>query len=419
MKTSCFFICLLASIQLAAKAQEIVKPKQTITDSLYTNYMFSPRETKHIIRSINIYKDNDIFFPPDYFIKDDRHKFNQDRNYTGGGKFKIPTDYYAFHIFGFWKDTNTSSYRSISAGLQAYTSYVRLDKLKQNCPNHYKQIIDNNFTDSLDRPWASFQYISGSIYRKHNRLPIKLVSQYKIGTIGGKISNSFQTAIHKTDVSTSKSAYGWEHQIANGGRLVWNIDHKLEFMLWSVEGSIFDTKKLKHSKKAFNLGASLESHIGMELTAWGAGLSLSNQTIIRQSQITRYRPSFFRNGRFIQRKSKKFTAKVNWLYKLDYRIRYVQHNSMLEGCGIFNSFANENHTDGYVLQKDQVNRLVYLLNLKLGLKRNRLTLYFTQSFISPEFEIRDERKQYLDKYIESKLPGNWYMWGRIGITVDI
>jgi hypothetical protein len=339
-----------------------------ILDYYYCQYK-NINTSNQVIKGIYLETDNDLFAYN-----------NKDMNYTGGGRIEMTTDYLKMQLLPFLNKEKILSYQGIFFGFRAYTPFIRDTNIFKN---------DSSY-DINDRPFASFSYIGRSKYRIHSSGHIRMRSELKIGFIGGNVGNIVQSIIHRDQFVTSLKPNGWDSQIAKGGRFAWNIDHYLDFMLFSGKGDIFN---LNRNKPAWlNIPVMFELHIGNELTALGAGIGLSNL-------------SFKDRSGYEDIKLPK-TQKLRFLISADAKYSYVIHNSMLEGIGIFKTFPNDDDPlapkDVYRLEANEVVRHLFLAEIFIGLRIKKATVYYKLTINSKEYN-KPKAKDI-------------YQWARIGVN---
>jgi hypothetical protein len=325
--------------------------------------------SNQVIKGVYMEVDNDLFA----FT-------NKDMNYTGGGRVEITTDYLKMRILPFANGEKVLSYQGIFIGFKAYTPYIR-DTSIFNTPDSY---------DIDDRPFASYTYFGRSKYRIHSRGHIRMRSDFTLGVIGGDVGNVIQSIIHRDQFVSSLKPYGWDSQIAEGGRFAWNIDHYLELMLYSGSGDIFNLKRAKSS--LLNFPINFDMHIGNELTALGAGIGFSTLSFRERSGKEDIK---LQNSKKIR-----FLVSVNGGY------RYVIHNSMLEGIGIFDTFQDDDDPlapkDVYRLEANEVVRHLFLADLFIGFRTMKTTIYWKLTMNTKEYN-KPKAKDF-------------YQWGRFGVN---
>jgi len=325
--------------------------------------------SNQLIKGVYIETDNDLFA----FT-------NKDMNYTGGGRFEITTDFLKMRLLPFANKEKILSYQGIFIGFKAYTPFIR------------DTSIFNTVTsfDVDDRPFASYTFIGRSKYRIHSNGHMRMKSDFKIGIIGGDVGNIIQSVIHRDQFVSSLKPYGWDSQIAKGGRFAWNIDHYFELMLFSGNGDIFNLDRKK--PKWLNIPLMLDMHIGNELTAFGAGIGLSNLSFKDRSG----------NEDIKLRKSKK----IRLILSANVKYRYVLHNSMLEGIGILETFPDDDDpfapTDLHRLEANEVVRHLFLTELFIGFRTMKATIYWKLTTNTKEYN-KPKAK-------------NIYQWARFGVN---
>ena len=110
-------------------------------------------------------------------------------------------------------------------------------------------------------------------------------------------------------------------------------------------------------------------------------------------------------------------------YKFIYR--YVIHNSMLEGYGIFKHNLDEDPTspiDRWYLREYQMERNILINELTVNIKFRYCGIVFKQTIMSPEFDLPVNSWVY--PYGEGNQPGNhnrspWNHYGTIGLIFKL
>lgn len=317
----------------------------------YCQYSYINTSRK-IIKGVYLNVDNDVFYLPQ----------NQDRNYSGGLRFEITTDYLKMRVFPFINNDKILAYQGIFYGMKAYT------------PNMEDTSIFNTNTsfDINDRPFASFSYIGRSKYRMHYKGFMRMRSDFKIGVIGGKVGNELQSIIHRDQTVSTRKPYGWDSQIANGGRFAWNIDHYYDLMLLS-QNSLFG--KMPNFPSWINIPLNAQVHFGNELTAFDAGIGFSNLGFKERS-----------GNEDIKLGAKQ---KVRLLLSANVRYRRVIHNSMLEGIGLIETFEDDDDplapTDMYRLEANEVERDLFFAELFVGIRIMKATAFYKYTYYTKEY----------------------------------
>lgn len=382
--------------------------------NLYDSYYAEPKKLK----SIEMHHDNDVLllYP----------KMNQDREYTGGFKFTVATDYLKWRFIRLKNKgvDNILTYQTISLGGQGYTPYIR-----------YRNNFD--LADSLflhDRPFGSSVYIERAKNRVFRNGLVRQKGEFQVGMIGLSSGKKIQAQIHEDLTHESQFVHGWEQQIGEGGRLFFQTNQDWQFLLYSTNNrykTIFlpRTIQVKENKRkvGLNLIAEGNGRFGSYYTSLGAGFRVSTLNFLDQSAnelITTLAntPNF----------GFKVEAGINY--------RYVFHNTMLEGLGIWNTFPldayDKVNPDYYVLDESQINRNIFTFDLAINLRFRKSTVYFKQTFQSLEYtpELRnvdfqnsvytknlnpDDTHFYNTEVIpeqEKFLSRNFYGFGTLGIN---
>lgn len=417
--------------------QIIQKHLAFIEEERFVYYKSSNAHPK-VIKEIDWYMDNDIFIPGN---------FNKDRDYTGGGVISVSTDYLD------WKWLNPGwirnigkedkyiprqimlSYQSFSFGLKSFTPYIRYR-------NNF-ELADTLFQH--DRPFGSYIYIDRSNYRLWPKGLVRSHSALQIGAIGTNGGKAMQGAMHKV--------YGWEKQVANGGRWLVQINNSLDLLLFSTTNkyrSIFcpNSKNSANRNFGLNIAGTGEVLWGGYLTAMGGGLKLSSSDFVKQSGQGTIKP--FKNNEY------KFGIKLD----ASIRYRYIIHNSLLEGYGYWTTFIDEIMDDEsgsvytlnqayYELQNqqllgnerrykrtpknmDELERHVFLFDFGFNLKFRQLSVYWYFNLYSKEYKgteidynslaylVRPEHQDFFSEVIvpalESYRDQRFYGYVTIGAT---
>jgi hypothetical protein len=327
------------------------------------------------IKGFEMYHDNDFFMFP--------WGMNQDREYTGGFKFTIITDYLKWRFFRLCnkKEENVLTYQTVSIGGSGYTPYIR-----------YR----NNFVlaDSLhkhDRPFASNVYIERSKHRTWRHGLVRQKGEFQIGGIGMSQGRKIQAKLHEDVIYESQHVYGWEKQIANGGRLIVQTNQKWEFLLFSNTNqykSIFCSKTVRISppltstgqRKYSGINVSLESDVrlGTLLTSTGLGLRFSTLDFLNQSGTYMIKSKPLSRDQF----------GIRFDFGLNYR--YVIHNTMLEGLGLFKTFPKDPYdkvnSDFHTLSRNQIKRNMLVLDWGISVRFRKTTIFFRQNFHTLEYK---------------------------------
>ncbi len=418
---------------------------------VYYNY---PSGKPKMIKGVSVLHDND-------FLMLARRDFNKDRDYTGGSKIEVMTDYFKMRFFNADWTRRILTYQTIGFGVEAYTPYIRIDdtvKLKENIGVQYlgdgegymspetKQKVEDYLWSKHadDRPYASLQYFYRTIYRQHFRNYIRSKSTIRVGLIGGSLGENIQSRLHKDIVTPSIRALNWDKQIAHGGRLVYNVDHSVDYMLLApkTESTICRPKGKKFASapekkpgwfKNNYLYAKTDLHFGSMLSAAGIGLGFRNCSFGETSgeDDNRYYNkksawSKINDGKSCDsdKKGKKFWCETwrrarhiieDWrediFFGATYRFDYIIHNSVLEGPGFLKPYKDDPLDDEYPtlysLDKGSINRRIHNIEFMLGYRYHKFTLQYKMLLHTREYN----------------LPANtdrpWYGWGTIRLNYFI
>ena len=366
-----------------------------------------------VLKSIDLYHDNDFFIPPSW---------NQDRDLTGGGDITFSTDLFKARWLNWgWMmkahrnklSEEILSYQSFSFGAKAYTPYIRYRDRYALADTLYAK----------DRPFGSVTYIARKKYRLWPRGLTRSEGTIMLGKIGSSFGRNFQAALHRDATIASQFVYGWDKQIAEGGRWFTQINHKIEWMLFSATNkyvSILTWNKTQEFPKrglksyiGLNVIGTTEINIGGYQSSFDIGVKLASLDFTNHS-----------GQKFIKaiRHNSKAKAHKNRIYEFGiygefgYRLRHVIHNSMLEGFGYFRTFRddrydNESETiytlnnDWYKQEEirlitensdqtsykrppkdnDQVKRILHFLDFRLNVRWRKMTVYVHSTLHSKEF----------------------------------
>jgi hypothetical protein len=423
------------NLDLIRARLEVVESKNYV---LYQSYIAKNKA----IKSVEFFMDNDFFL---------FNGHNADREYTGGGALSFSTDYLKWRwlklewLLKLCKRSKDNielsenynsmmlSYQSIKLGMHFYTPYIR-----------YRQNFD--LADSLyqnDRPFGSYIYLERSKYRLWPSGLVRNQGSFQIGQIGTNAGNEIQAMLHKDIITTSQKVYGWENQIANGGRWTVQFNQKIDLMLFSSINkytSIFRPKKInnkfttyKNSNEVHNpnmqyLGINIfnstELFFGGYYTAVGSGIVISGLDFTRQS------------GQNLIASKRKNIYEFGFNWELGIKYRYIIHNTMLEGFGLFSTYADDPYDDEspttYSLSPEQINRHVLIGDLKLNFKWRKMTFFYSFSIITKEYKMNEidyngltnlVNPEDLEFYTNEVIPGRSefnsnisYGYGRVGLV---
>lgn len=436
---------------------EIARQLNILEAEKYIMYQSNSSAYKKV-KGIDLYHANDVFMGGGKFGS------NQDREMTGAFKFEVSTDYFKARylnlgwifnglVFGCHKNDSERvqrikhpqnevlSYQSLSFGGLGYTPYIR-----------YR----NNFAlaDTMhqhDRPFGSYVYVERSKYRLWPNGLVRHHGKFQIGQIGLLAGDKIQAKIHKDLTVESQRVYGWTKQIGNGGRYLIQVNHQADFLLFSTTNkytSVFTPSKrnehqakkphckrsiynqafgpLKEKYAGVNVVGELDLHFGGYLTSFGTGIRFSTLDFIHstdQKYIVQRRPNRFDFG---------------WNLDAGIGYRYVQHSTMLEGLGYWTSFEkdayDEDNPDYYVLNKDQINRHLWVVDWGVTLRWRQMTLYYRQTIHRMEYTVapidyndpsvtalvNPEDQQFYQETIVKEHPSlqnrKFYAYGTVGVS---
>ena len=326
-------------------------------------------------------------------------RYNDDRDMTGAFRMEIATDLFKMRILDGYttqklnlNNRNIYSYQTLFFGGEGYTPYLRDTSIFNS----------NESVDSLDRPYAAFQYIGRAKYRVSRHGRFRMFNQFKIGSIGSLRPGAIQSIIHRDVVIGSFTPKGWGAQIAAGGRIGYSLEYFPEWMLTKL-----------NTYSSINFSGLLELKYGTDMTSAGAGINYCNKGFLKSGGI---------NLPFIERSATNFREFFhnNIIFNVRTVYRRVIHNTMLEGYGITQHQVDEDPNspvDKYYLQKDQVERNVFISEFSLNIRFNYCGLIFKQTIMSPEFILPVNSITY--KYGEQGAKSNhntspWNHYGTIG-----
>ncbi len=349
----------------------------------YETYNSEPQA----IKGFEMYHDNDVFMFG--------WNMNQDREYTGGFKFTASTDYLKWRFYrpgngkiGRMNGENLLTYQSVSLGGSGYTPYIR-----------YR----NNFelADSLhnyDRPFASYMFIERAKHRTWRNGLVKQSGEFQVGAIGISQGRKIQAQLHKDLIHESQFVYGWDKQIANGGRFAFQLNQEFDFLLWSNTNrykTVFRPHTILTEKidkyLGGNISAKAEVKIGTVLTSIGGGIRFSTLDFLSQSA-----------NQMLLNKPKQTNNTDEWGFNFDIGLsyRYVVHNSMLEGLGLINTFKEDPYDDEgldvYSIRTNQVVRNLFILDWGLNVRFRKTTLFYRQTIHTLEYKSDLESFDYQD-----------------------
>lgn len=211
-----------------------------------------------------------------------------------------------------------------------------------------------------DRPYAGALYSIHSLQSIDKIKKIKVTSEIRLGVIGPlSFAKETQTWVHNAFNYTKP--FGWHNQVPNDIILNYNI---------SIEKQM-----LQASKKILLVGI-VETFSGTIYNAASAGFML------RVGKFNNY----FDDNSVAQTKMNKSQLYVF----MKPAVRVVLSNALLQG-GLLNQISPQ--STGYVLSKDQIERLLVLYDVGVTFERPKYSVTVSQKFIGPEF-----KGQYTQEY---------------------
>lgn len=358
----------------------IIKAKIESTDKktyvFYENY----NSKTDFFKGFEMYHENDVF---SFFLP----KTNQDRELTGGFKFSIITDQLKWRWLrlGNKKEDNILTYQTISMLGSGYTPYIRYR-------NNYAL---NDTLQSFDRPFSSFMCIERAKHRTWSKGLVRHQGEFQIGAMGISQGRKIQAQLHKDLITSSQFVRGWDNQIASGGRMVFQLNHKLDLLLFSNTNryqTVFrpNTYKVFKPKKLIgtNLFSESEFRIGTINTDFSLGLRFSTLDFLNQSgnQMIKRPENTFCCIRFFNKDEFSFKFDIGLKYK------YVFHNSTLQGLGIFKTFDEDPYDnepiDVYYLTNNEIEKNIFTFDFGLNVKFRKTTVFYRQYIYTLEYKSR-------------------------------
>jgi hypothetical protein len=362
---------------------QILSRRTNILDKMNYMYYENYNSKPEILKGFEMHHDNDVFTI-----------VNQDRELTGGFKFTMITDYLKWRWIRIKnkKEDNVLAYQSISIFGNAYTPYIRYRNNYTLADSFYK----------FDRPFASSIGIERAKYRIFRKGLVRHKGEFQIGALGLSQGRNIQAKLHE-DVSTSSQfVHGWDNQIANGGRLAIQLNHKFDFLLASNTNryrSIFKPTLFlvddpgKYS--GCNFIGELDMKVGSIMTSIGAGFRFSTLDFLKQSG----------NQMILSKPHAK--DEFGWKFDIGLNYRYVVHNSLLEGLGFINTFDEDPYDktskDKYVLAKNEIQRNMLILDFGLNLKWRKTTVFFRNTYHTLEYKPKLANVNFQDPGLTSLL----------------
>lgn len=325
---------------------------QLIADNTQAWYNYGSIE-KRWLKGVQVTTANDLF-------TFSMLQKNNDMDYTGMLKISLITD-----MFKLDAGRPTQSYQEIQYGGEVFTPFFKDTSL----------FIKEDTFNVNDRPHACFQYVGLANHGIAHNFKSRWTTDLKVGVIGGRFGYNFQYWLHR-DISLSPYPTGWDAQIGNPGRLALQGNVKYE--------RLFFGSQARFNGAGFTLFPSYsgELAIGHYMSYTEVGLNLATRNF-RHKNPNQVLPKTQYNQTAERMK------KVRGYGDLNVNLRYVIHNTMLEGFGVFKtnekSLSSFAEPSKYYLSRDRINPFVLFLNLTGGVQFRNINLFYRYSIKSPEF----------------------------------
>lgn len=380
------------SLVVKAKIRKALSLQMTLLANEQLAWYTYEKQNKVLVKGVVVESGNDLFRPialagqVGYNAKPNANflQGNGDMDYTGSLLIEVATDYLKVN-----RKRSLKTYQRLMYGSDAFTPYFKDTSVFKT---------DTSF-NPLDRPHGSFQYagygISGLSWNNHFRWDIN----FKFGKIGGNRANGLQTVLHQ-DISYSPRPQGWGAQIANEGRLGFSLEYRPEWMI----GSLSTGNINQPNQSGFYFSVPVDLSLGTYMTYAGAGIAVSNRNF------------YDMNSNFVISRGSR--ANKYWYFGMSSILRYVVHNTMLEGYGLFKTTEDLNDAftpaSRYYLNRSQVSPWVLLTRLTVSRQFKNTLLYYRWSVTSPETRLglisANPDKDTID------LSNRWHQWGTIGVV---
>lgn len=212
-----------------------------------------------------------------------------------------------------------------------------------------------------DRPYAGALYAIHSLQSTNKIKKTKVTSEIRFGVIG-PIAFAKETQTWAHNVINYTKPLGWHNQVPNDIILNYNI---------SIE------KQMLQSSKQILLVGLFETYSGTVYNAAGAGFML------RVGKFNNYFDDIS-----VPQTTQKSKSQLYVFMKPVARV--VLSNALLQG-GLINQ--NSDGNTGYVLSKDQIERVVVLYDVGISYEKPKFSITISQKSIGPEF-----KGQYTQEY---------------------
>lgn len=212
-----------------------------------------------------------------------------------------------------------------------------------------------------DRPYAGALYAIHSLQSTNKIKKTKVTSEIRFGVIG-PIAFAKETQTWAHNIINYTKPLGWHNQVPNDIILNYNI---------SIE------KQMLQPSKQILLVGLFETYSGTVYNAAGAGFML------RVGKFNNYFDDIS-----VPQTTQKSKSQLYVFMKPVARV--VLSNALLQG-GLINQ--NSDGNTGYVLSKDQIERVVVLYDVGISFEKPKYSITISQKSIGPEF-----KGQYTQEY---------------------
>lgn len=391
---------------------------------------------------------------------------NQDRELTGALDIRFGTNYLTRENLSIAniltsEDKPYLSYQSVGIKAFAYTPYIRY--------RDQKAIADTLFQS--DRPFSNIVLFSHQTYRIWPRGIYSDNAEIALGLIGSDVPKNVQALLHRDANIEAQLVYGWDTQVANGGRYFLQLNYSANVLLYSNinrYGSVFSRRynSPKNRLLPLNVIVSPFLNYGGYKTSTGFDLSLSTLDLVSRSGM---------NG-VSNHSNSDIRRKWQASAEIGMRYEFVVHNSTLEGFGYMRTYRDDAYDDDvtsiYTLNQhyyedfeeinsesesykypfyidkpdDEVNRHLNNFYFQLQARRGKATVFWRVDWIEKEYRTLGKKssefnyqsqtlydllqgdnktsaKEYYDTKVEDEqIPFDgwtWYPIGTIGVAIQL
>lgn len=380
--------------RMEEKLQILAIKLNQVTNRRFYKFGFTDVSRQNV-KDISVFTHNDMFTDFNLF------GMNKDMNHTGGLHLNIGTDKMKMRLLPYINNDNIVSYQMFETGFDVYTPYIR----------DTNQII-KELSYAHDRPFASTFYFGRVKYRLHKNGHIRHTGRFDLMIIGGSQGRFFQELLHKDFIVSSIKPVGWDHQIAEGGRLGFTVHHKFDFLLISPNAALFERWKCD-KMRFFNPFLSLESRFSYDRTFIGASLNFSSRDFFNSSG----NHGDFKLSRL---------QKVRVDYVLGFDLQYTIHNSTISDFGMFKRYNDDPYDDEYTsyyyMSRDQLIPWIWKAHLRFNFRYRQATFFYEIVVNRKEFKelpLDDVINADHKKILEERFAYKVYGVGTIGLTFNL